>query len=159
MEDNPSNAMAVTWDGDIRINGNVYTNCNNDSTGGTMLPKDVQVNGISVVSSGVANVPLATSNSVGVVKTSAAYGTVVDENGLIKISRANSGGIKSGAVIFQPIVPITQHEAAFYGLAKAAGDTTQSQSSNAVGTYTDQAKAAIQSMLGIEPGLKVVRLI
>lgn len=109
---------------------------------------DVQVNGVSVLSDGVANVPLATSNSVGVVKTSASYGTVVDENGLIKINRADSNGIKSGAVIFQPIVPITQHEAAFYGLAKAAGDTTQRQSSNAVGAYTESAKSAISEMLG-----------
>lgn len=40
-------------------------------------------------------------------------------------------------------------ESTFYGLAKAAGDTTQSQSSNAVGTYTDEAKAAIQNMFGL----------
>jgi len=34
-------------------------------------------------------------------------------------------------------------------LAKAAGDTTQAASSNYVGTYTDEAKTAIKSMLGI----------
>ena len=32
-------------------------------------------------------------------------------------------------------------------------------SSNAVGTYTPEAKAAIQAMLGIETGTEVVRLI
>ena len=36
-----------------------------------------------------------------------------------------------------------------YGLAKAAGDSTQSASSNVVGTYTDEAKVAIQKMLGV----------
>ena len=35
----------------------------------------------------------------------------------------------------------------FYGLAKAAGDATQSASSNAVGTYTEDAKSAISEML------------
>ena len=37
----------------------------------------------------------------------------------------------------------------FYGLAKAAGDTTQANSGNPVGTYTEEAKAAIRAMLGI----------
>jgi hypothetical protein len=37
----------------------------------------------------------------------------------------------------------------FYGLAKAAGDVTQSVSSNTVGIYTTEAKAAIKSMLDI----------
>ena len=35
----------------------------------------------------------------------------------------------------------------FYGMAKAAGDTSQASSSNAVGTYTENAKSAINSML------------
>ena len=39
--------------------------------------------------------------------------------------------------------------AIFYGLAKIAGDTTQAASSNPVGTYTEQAKIAIKTMLGI----------
>ena len=36
----------------------------------------------------------------------------------------------------------------FYGLAKIAG-TDMKSSNNAVGTYTDEAKGAIQNMLGI----------
>jgi hypothetical protein len=39
------------------------------------------------------------------------------------------------------------YKATFYGLAKAAGDTTQSQSLNAVGTYTEEAKLAIRNMI------------
>lgn len=49
---------------------------------------------------------------------------------------------------YQPITPYYQHESTFYGLAKAAGDTTQSASSNAVGNYTEDAKSAISEMLG-----------
>ena len=44
-------------------------------------------------------------------------------------------------------MPNNQHESAFYALAKAAGDSTQSSSSNAVGTYTESAKSAISDML------------
>ena len=40
-----------------------------------------------------------------------------------------------------------QHQSAFFGLAKAAGDTTQSASANAVGTYTETAKSKIHDML------------
>jgi len=82
---------------------------------------DVQVNGISILENKVANIPMATPDQV-----------------------------KAGFVNFTPIVPSTQHNATFYGLAKAAGDTTQSSSSNAVGTYTDSAKSAIQTMLGVD---------
>ena len=46
-------------------------------------------------------------------------------------------------------MPVKQHRSVFYGLACAAGDTTQSESSNPVGQYTDEAKAAIRAMLGM----------
>lgn len=49
----------------------------------------------------------------------------------------------------QPIIPAVQYMSTFYGLAEAAGDTTQKDSSNAVGTYTAEAKTSIQNMLGI----------
>lgn len=61
---------------------------------------------------------------------------------------ATSGQIKGGVYADAPIVPANEHEAAFYGLAKAAGDSTQRASNNEVGTYTDSAKAAILAMLG-----------
>ena len=55
--------------------------------------------------------------------------------------------IKQGGRIYEPLATGHQHASTFYGLAKAAGDTTQSQSSNAVGTYTEDAKSAISEML------------
>lgn len=119
-----------------------------EAGGGTVT--DVQVNGTSVVTDGMANVPIAGSNSVGVGRFDSSYGVAINpnNNGLVYLSNANNL-TKSGTNGYKAIVPSIQHEAAFYGLAKAAGDTTQSASSNAVGTYTDEAKAAIQSMLGI----------
>ena len=109
---------------------------------------DVQVNGTSVLSSGVANVPKAHYNRFGVISPSSTGGLKIDD-GILSIDRAGSS-VKAGTNEYYPIVPYNQHSAAFYGLAKAAGDSTQSSSSNAVGTYTDNAKDAIQQMLGID---------
>lgn len=51
-----------------------------------------------------------------------------------------------------------QDEAAFYGLALAAGDESQINSSNAIGSYTDEAKIKIQKMLGIyQPPWEFIR--
>lgn len=116
---------------------------------------DVQVNGSSVLSSGVANVPVASTNAFGAIKIGSDVdysGLQRDANGYLKTAYSNSARVKAGTNYYRPLVPLIQHEAAFYGLAKAAGDTTQSASSNAVGTYTDNAKASIKSMLGIVDG-------
>ena len=115
---------------------------------------DVQVNGTSVLTDGVANVPLATDSSVGVVRGNAGRGVRVlldgsASHGSLFIDKSSVAGIKNAMDDYRPVVPSNQHAASFYGLAKAAGDSTQSASSNAVGAYTDNAKVAIQKMLGI----------
>lgn len=112
---------------------------------------DVQINGSSVVSNGVANIPLATTTSVGVVYPISNYGLNMNTIGGIYVAKATDDQVKIGTNQYKPIVPLNQHASTFYGLAKAAGDTTQSASSNAVGTYTAEAKAAIHTMLGIDP--------
>lgn len=112
---------------------------------------DVQINGTSIVQDGVANIPIADVNTLGVVKVNANYGVKLYDNQLM-INQALDSHIKTGSGSLAPNRPITpdkQHMSVFYGLAKASGDTTQSQSDNAVGTYTDEAKASIQSMLGV----------
>lgn len=122
----------------------------NGSGGGAV--DDVQVNGVSVVSDGVANVPVADVSTLGVVMAANTNNTLtglfIQQNGLLRVAEASSARVKEGTVENNPIVPYHQHESAFYGLAKAAGDTTQSQSSNAVGNYTESAKSAISEMLG-----------
>ena len=116
---------------------------------------DVQVNGTSVVSQGVANVPLGTQSVYGVVK--AGNGLYTSNAGILLIDKATGDQIKAGSNAYRPIVPPSQHESTFYGLAKAAADTTQSASTNPVGTYTDAAKIAIQKMLGIyEPPFELL---
>ena len=108
--------------------------------------QDVQVNGVSVLTNGVANVPIGSSNTFGVFKTLADRGISVT-NGKLEISAASDSQIKNGSSGYRSAPTNRQHVASFYGLAKAAGDTTQSASSNAVGNYTDSAKSAIHEML------------
>lgn len=115
---------------------------------------DVQINGTSIVENKVANIPIATSElaNLGLVRASKQSG-FESSNGFIHLAEPGEDNIKNGKNKYIGITPKYQHEAAFYGLAKAAGDTTQSASSNAVGTYTDQAKTAIQTMLGIDTAI------
>ena len=113
---------------------------------------DVRVNGTSVASNGVANIPVAKNSTLGVIKIGATdgwYGISTDTNGVIYTSKATDAQIKQGTEQYKPIVSLNEHTATFYGLAKASGDTTQSQSSNTVGSYTDEAKQSIQQMLGV----------
>lgn len=106
---------------------------------------DVQINGTSIV-----------ENKVAVIKTNPSNGIMM-LNGSLSINPAANGTIKnpwaSASANYRPIVPTKQHLVTFYGLAAAAGDTTQYQSDNAVGQYTDEAKTAIKTMLGIDTAI------
>lgn len=110
--------------------------------------QDVQVNGTSILSQGAANVPIASNDNLGVVKTFRSYGVQVGNNGALIIEPAGDSNIKIAQGLYLPITSAIAYKATFYGLAKAAGDSTQSVSTNAVGLYTNEAKAAIRSMLG-----------
>ena len=110
---------------------------------------DVKIDGTSIVSNGVANIPPAGTDTFGVVKINVSNGVRILNNGQLATYPAVSSHVKTGTNESRPLVPKLQHESTFYGLAKAAGDTTQSQSSNPVGTYTEEAKTAICTMLGV----------
>lgn len=132
----------------------IYINNNWEMFGSATIEavSDVQVNGTSVVQDGVASIPMASTSDAGVVKINSNFGInniPVGNNSYLAIERAKSSEIKGGTNSGHPVVPYYQHESTFYGLAKAAGDNTQSVSSNAVGTYTDEAKSAIKTMLGV----------
>lgn len=112
---------------------------------------DVQVNGTSIVTNGTANVPIANGqNTLGLTQYNSTYGVTVNASGRVQVFPAISSEIKGGTNDRRPITPSIQNESVFYGLAKAAGDTTQSSSSNTVGTYTDEAKTAIKQMLDVK---------
>lgn len=111
---------------------------------------DVQIDGSSIVQNGIANIPIATSQSIGAVRANADYGIGVTSTGRLNTTQPTDEQIKTGTIQYRTITPRNQHISTFYGLAKASGDTTQSQSSNPVGTYTEEAKTAIRTMLGID---------
>lgn len=111
--------------------------------------QDVQVNGASVLNNGVANVPAAnTTGVIGVVKPQG-QNFSIDNSSVLNLRVASTAEIKAGTTPWRPATPNNQHWSTFYGLAKAAGDATQSSSSNVVGNYTDEAKTAIQTMLDV----------
>jgi len=93
----------------------------------------------------------ATSDTAGIIKASDADCLTVS-NGLLKVKKSALASIKACSGTGATLVPSQVNSIAFYGLAHASGDTTQSSSSNAVGTYTDNAKASIKAMLGIQDG-------
>ena len=114
----------------------------------TVPVQDVQVNGTSILSNGVANVPIAGANNAGVAKVDGNYGVgFFQSTDKLSVVSAGTNEIKVGGNSVKSITPWVQHIAAFYGMATAAGDTTQRSSSNPVGTYTDSAKSAISQML------------
>lgn len=116
---------------------------------GDGLVHDVQVNGTSVLSGGVANVPMATGSALGVVMGYPSGGIYVNpNNGALSIVGANQADIKAGTNVYKPVLPVYQNEAVFYGLAKAAG-SDEKNSALPVGQYTEEAKKAIREMLGI----------
>jgi len=151
----PSNNMFTEWvyiNNTWEIFGSVAVDLSNYLT-------DVQVDDVSVVTNGIANIPVAGRNVLGVASIRTEYGISILNKSLC-ISQASQRQCKSGdaAIGYNPITPQNQHWATFYGLAKVAGDTTQSQSSNAVGTYTDDAKTAIQNMLDVPSNSDVTSL-
>ena len=94
----------------------------------------------------ITSTDYATSSIAGVIKING-NGLQLYE-GALATYPATANDIKVADATYRPITPIRQHNSVFYGLAKAAGDTTQASSANAVGTYTTEAKAAIRSMIG-----------
>lgn len=108
--------------------------------------QDVQVNGVSVLTDGVANVPVASSSNFGVIKTNVIYGTNVRSDGTLNVSTASANEIKAGTAAYKPIPVSDQHNAVFYGLSKVAGKDLKNDTVT-VGTYPENAKSAIHEML------------
>lgn len=126
------------------------------------LVNDVQIDGTSIVNNGVANVPIATHDTtspastghLGVVKGRQALGTYIAQDGAVAIYPSVATLVKTGTDNSRPLTSKLADATAFYGLAKVAGDTTQQNyavddATYGIGHYTDDAKQAIQQMIGI----------
>ena len=157
---NRSNAMTLDWSGNEKLGGSLTLGMNTqDETTISaselkglkeMSPvEDVQIDGTSIVSDGVAEIPIATSESYGVAKVDQFKGICIGANdGILRLSTAGNGAIKTGTDTVLALKPTNQHASTFYGLAKVAGHD-EKDSELPVGTYTDEAKTAIKQMLGI----------
>ena len=99
--------------------------------------KDVQVNGTSVLESGVANIPFASANNVGVVRTSTNFGLdVANSGGYIIISPPTTAEITSKANQYKAVT------LSLLDYAVKVGVTTNTN------TLTDDEKATACSWLG-----------
>ena len=111
--------------------------------------EDVQVNNTSIVTDGVANIPIASSTETGVIKIGSGDLGIAMSGDTPFLIGASSNHIKSASPARRPIFANMQHESTFYGLAKAAGHD-EKNSTLPVGQYTDSAKTAIKQMLGVK---------
>ena len=89
---------------------------------------------------------IATQSTAGLVKVLDNGNVTFNENNQLVLTLAGTAVVKTGQSD-HPISVTHQHEAAFYGLAKAAGQDMKN-SDNAVGTYTTEAASAIRTMIG-----------
>lgn len=127
--------------------------------------QDVTVNGTSILSNGVALIPIATQggdyglvklplksglkieNGYLYVRTSVGGGTMIDSSsGALFVSPASTVFIKLGSATYTPVTPVRQHESVFYGLSKVAGADLASETVT-LGTYPEASKSAIHEML------------
>ena len=113
--------------------------------------QDVQIDGTSILDAqGVAKVPIANGTTPGVaIVRGSSDGLYIDSNKRLSIVPATNSNMKNADNNYRVITPYGQHTSAFYGLAKAAG-ADEKDSTLPVGQYTEPAKSAIRSMLGVQ---------
>ena len=113
------------------------------------FPHDVQIDGTSILSNGVANIPRAVNNGdYGVVKLGATSNGIGVHNTtkLAYIISADSTDSKQGVAQNNPVAPIRQHLSVFYGLSKVAGEDLAGDTVTA-GQYPEKSLSAISQML------------
>ena len=107
---------------------------------------DVQIDGTSILNQGVANIPKASSDVLGLVKPSPNDGFSVASGGAGYVNAATDAQVKAGTQGYRPVSPSRQHLAVFYGLSKLAGQDLASDTVT-VGTYPEKSLSAISQML------------
>ena len=132
-----------------KINQQAIIPTNTSQLTNDSLVGDVLIDGNSVVIDGAADIPIASTTQAGVMRIGSGDLGIAMSGDTPFLIGASSNHIRSASPARRVIFPNMQHESAFYGLAKAAGDTTMPNSGNAVGTYTPEALVAIQKMLGV----------
>ena len=107
---------------------------------------DVQVNGTSVVTDGVANIPISGNPMPGVLKTTQFYGVATTNDGFAYLY-TTPDDYKNGTGSYHAATTASLNKAVYYGLAKAAGADMASVTGETVGIYPAAQKSAISTML------------
>ena len=107
--------------------------------------QDVQVNGTSILQDGVANVPIASADNFGVVKLGDGLRLSTNGSNVLLLTVANAGDVRNQNNT-HAVTGARSGDVAFFGLAAAAGDTTQ-KSIVGNGVYTEKTKKKISDML------------
>lgn len=138
-----TNGQVLTTDGN---GGRLWTTVQG---GGGSGVSDVQANGTSIVSQGVANIPIATGISPGLVEVNSSYGVgKLNNDGVLYVVGAQENQIKGGTEYYRCVMPERQHFSVFYGLSKIAGYDLKNVSVTS-GTYPSEAIDKILQMLGV----------
>lgn len=102
--------------------------------------KDVKINDTSIVSDGVANIPIADAqNKLGLVKTVSGYGVVVNGEGMLGIDKADTTNISNRNNGFKPITATNLDYAVKTAICDGKGTA-----------WTTQEKASARARLGSE---------
>ena len=124
-----------------------------DVMNGEDAVKDVQVNGVSVLSDGVANVPVVQAHGqIGAVRINLRGLTYLNDPydsskpKVLGIDGISISDCKTGSSYWKVAIPAYEGAFTFYGLAAAAG-SRENNSTLPVGQYTESAKSAISTML------------
>ena len=119
----------------------------NQGGGGGGSVNDVKIDQSSIVDqAGVAVIPIAGSNTLGVVM-GGGNGVSINASGKVDTISATQQQISLGVDSYKPLTPAMENYAVFYGLARLAGYTQFSSLTYPV--YTDGAIDKILSLLGV----------
>ena len=115
--------LISTADGDI-------TESNISSTG---VVTDVQVNSTSIILSGVANIPIASTTDFGVVKVynNKAYGLGFGGTGVLQVASASDAELLAKSQAYKPVVPSNLDYAVKVGITTNTNTLTSSEQTTA----------------------------
>ena len=100
--------------------------------------EDVMIDSTSIVTNNIANIPIASTNALGVVKVNQAYGTSITNNNELFIEKATSANISGRNSECKPIVPSNLN----YAVKAALTDTNHI-------TLSASEQATVQSILNV----------
>ena len=92
---------------------------------------DVQINGSTIVSSGVANIPKAAQNVLGVASINSTAGIAISSSGGLYINKATDAEIEAKTNTYKPLVPSNLDKAVAEGISDNSVALTETQKKKA----------------------------